>query len=222
MAVLSKRDVDILEERGYWQASSSLHRQLHRLAQKKLPLRIGLIKHAHQAIFKVANQPSIAGKYRQHNGPELERIDGSILKMTGWQMVPNAMAELDFELREVAKNLKFPKTEKEYRNIIEIAARLSHKLTCIHPFENGNGRASRLLLNAILIRAGLSEVAVKKEKPIYLRAMRQADDGDFNMLENIISDGLIENKKMQYKIQIRKQAESVKIKGRHNRLKKKK
>lgn len=221
MTVLSKRDVDILEERGYWQASSSLHRQLHRLIQKKLPLRIGLVKNAHQAIFEVTNQPDIAGKYRRHNGPELKRIDGSILKMTGWQMIPNAMAELDFELRERTKDLKHPKTEKEYRNIIEIAAQLSHKLACIHPFANGNGRASRLLLSAILIRAGLSEVAVKKEKLTYLRAMRQADDGDFNMLKNIIFNGLMENKIMQYKIQLRKQAESAKIKGRYNKLKKK-
>lgn len=221
MAILSKRDVDILEERGYWQASSSLHRQLHKLIRKKLPLRIGLIKQAHQTIFKVANQSDIAGKYRQHNGPELKRIDGSFLKMTDWKMIPNVMAELDFELRERTKDSKLPKTEKEYRNIVEIAARLSHKLACIHPFANGNGRTSRLLLSAILIRAGLSEVAVKKEKSTYLRAMRQADDGDFNMLENIIFGGLMDNKIMQYKVQLRKQDESAKIKRRHNKLKKK-
>ena len=77
-------------------------------------------------------------------------------------------------------------------------------LACIHPFENGNGRASRLLLGIILIRAGLYEVAIKKEKLEYLRTMHQADIGDFSLLENIIIDGLIENKKKQYQFQLRK------------------
>lgn len=214
---LSKKDIDILEERGYWQASSFLYKKVKQLTRKKLPLRIGLIKHAHKIIFETAEQPDIAGKYRKDN-PEIKRIDGTLLKISHWHNIPNDMAGLDEELRETTKNLASPKTRLDYQKVVTVAARLSHRFTRIHPFENGNGRTSRLLLGAILIRAGLYEVAIKKEKSEYLRAMRQADNGDFSLLENIIFDGLIENKKKQYQLQLRKQTEKAKFNRRKNRI----
>lgn len=191
---LSKRDIDILEERGYWKASSFLHRIVKRLIRKELPVELRFIKEAHRIIFTTARQGSIAGKYRRHNGPELKRIDGTLLKMTQWHNIPNAMAELDIELRNHTKELKPPRTEKEYVGIIGVAIKMSHRLACIHPFENGNGRASRLLTDAIFLRAGLPQIAIKKAKPQYLRAMRQADDGDFTLLTEIIASGLVEAK----------------------------
>ena len=209
----SKKDIDILEERGYWKASSFLHRIVKRLTRKKLPLEIRYIKEAHRIIFDTAYQNGIAGKYRKHNGPELKRIDGTILKMTDWRNIPNAMAELDFEIRAGTKNIKPVKTGEEYASIIFLAAKLSHGLASIHPFENGNGRASRLLLGAVLLRAGLSDIAIKKSKPKYLRAMRQADDGVFSLLESIIADGLLESKRKNYELQLRKQAELAKIRS---------
>lgn len=135
----------------------------------------------------------MAGKYRRDN-PELRRLDGSILKIAHWKDAPHRMAELDFELRNQTKKLKASQTELDYKKVIELASRMSHRLARIHPYENGNGRASRLLMNAILLRAGLPEIAFKKPKPAYLRAMRQADDGDFSLLEKMISDGLLEKK----------------------------
>src|SRR3989344_3380129 len=191
---LSKRDIDILEERGYWKASSFLHRIVKRLIRKKLPVELRFIKEAHRIIFTTAHQDSIAGKYRRHNGPELKRIDGTLLKMMHWYNIPNVMAELDTELRNHTKQLKPPRTEKEYADIIDIAIKMSHRLACIHPFENGNGRVSRLLMDAIFLRAGLPQIAIKKAKPKYLRAMLQADDGDFTLLTEIAVSGLVEAK----------------------------
>lgn len=232
---LSKKDLDILEVRGYWIASSSLHNAVKKMIRVRLPLRIGLIKHAHQIMFKVANL-AIAGKYRRDN-PEVKRIDGSLLKIAHWQNIPNAMAELDEELQEKTKSLQKPRTESDYQRIITIATQLSHRLACIHPFENGNGRSSRLLLGAILLRAELPDISIKahnimtkesnaeiKElKAKYLRAMFQADNGDFSLLENMIMSGLVENKKKLYTMKLRKQAEAAKIRGRlRNKSKKKK
>ena len=130
---LSKKDIDILEERGYWQASSSLYKKVKQLTRKKLPLRIGLIKHAHQIIFETAEQPDIAGKYRRDN-PEVKRIDGTLLEISHWHNIPNDMAGLDEELRETSKNLTLPKTKSDYQKIVTVAARLSPRLPCIYPF----------------------------------------------------------------------------------------
>lgn len=211
---LSKKEVDILEERGLWEAHSYLRRIIKRLARKRLPLEIRYIKDAHRIIFSVAQQPEVGGKYRRDNSQELRRIDGTVLKMTHWKNIPNEMAELDYELREETKKLTFPKTENEYRRLIYAAAKLSHRLASIHPFQNGNGRGSRLLLDAILLRAGLPAIAVKKEKANYLQAMRQADDGDFSRLEEIIIYGLEEVKRKNYELALRKKAEHRRMKHR--------
>lgn len=208
----NKKDIDILEERGLWEASSVLYGRVKKLTDKDLPVEIGHIKDAHRILFTVARSLGIAGKYRQHNGPELKRIDGSILPMLDWHLLPNAMAELDMELRERTKNLKYPKSREDYDGIIFIASHLSHKLASIHPFENGNGRVSRLLINAILLRVGLPEIAIKKSKPVYLRAMLQADYGDFSLLEDLITQGLIDAQKKTFNTLQQKQAELAKVK----------
>ena len=65
-------------------------------------------------------------------------------------------------------------------------------------------------MNGVLLRAGLPEIAIKKAKPRYLRALRQADDGDLGPLEALISDGLFETQQKSYQIRFRKQAELVK------------
>ena len=211
---LSKKDIDILEEKGLWEAHSYLHRIIKRLLRKKFPVEIRYIKEAHRIIFTVARQPGIGGKYRKDNSQDLRRIDGTPLKMTDWKNIPNEIAELDYELREATRNIKPPKTEKEYNKVVFVAAKLSHRLASIHPFRNGNGRASRLLIDAILMRAGLPSIAVKKEKPQYLRAMRQTDDGNYSSLENIIIDGLEEHKRKNYVIALRKKLEYFKAKRR--------
>jgi Fic family protein len=46
------------------------------------------------------------------------------------------------------------------------------RLTAIHPFGDGNGRAARLLMNLLLIRAGYPPVAVRpQDRKAYLDAL---------------------------------------------------
>jgi Fic family protein len=48
------------------------------------------------------------------------------------------------------------------------------RLTAIHPFSDGNGRAARLLMNLMLIRRGYPPVAVRpEERKTYLDALER-------------------------------------------------
>jgi Fic family protein len=59
-----------------------------------------------------------------------------------------------------------------------LAAHFHHKFVAIHPFDDGNGRMTRLLTNMLLMRAGYPPIVVKtEEKREYYAVLSQADAG---------------------------------------------
>jgi len=62
---------------------------------------------------------------------------------------------------------------------IELAALAHYKLVYIHPFVDGNGRTSRLLMNLFLMRAGYPPVIIRKEQRYdYYEMLQTANRGD--------------------------------------------
>lgn len=65
-------------------------------------------------------------------------------------------------------------------HLVEIVARFHHRFTAIHPFDDGNGRMSRLLMNLMLMQAGYPPVIIRlEERDQYLVALQQADAGEY-------------------------------------------
>ena len=81
--------------------------------------------------------------------------------------------------------------EKEGMHPLELAAKLHYKFVRIHPFDDGNGRVSRLLMNFVLLKNGYPPVIVKTsdDKSYYL-ALNKADTGDINAFIEYIGNEL--------------------------------
>jgi Fic family protein len=62
---------------------------------------------------------------------------------------------------------------------VVVAALFHHRFVAIHPFDDGNGRMARILMNLILMRNGYPPVVVKTvTKETYYALLSQADAGE--------------------------------------------
>jgi cell filamentation protein len=60
----------------------------------------------------------------------------------------------------------------------------------IHPFNNGNGRTGRILMNIVALKLGYKPLELYyregDSRKIYINAMKFADNGNFNPLTTLI------------------------------------
>mgnify|MGYP001653834431 FL=1 len=117
------------------------------------------IKNIHQLILKDIDNEN-AGRYRKEN----VTIKGATHIPPDYLKVPELMEKLILTYN----------TWNEYHPIIQ-AALLHGELVKIHPFVDGNGRTSRLLMNLDLMNSGYNPVIIKKESRLkYYEALDKA------------------------------------------------
>lgn len=117
------------------------------------------IKNIHQLILKDIDNEN-AGRYRKEN----VTIKGATHIPPDYLKVPELMEKLILTYN----------TWNEYHPIIQ-AALLHGELVKIHPFVDGNGRTSRLLMNLVLMNNGYNPVIIKKESRLkYYEALDKA------------------------------------------------
>ena len=117
------------------------------------------IKNIHQLILKDIDNEN-AGRYRKEN----VTIKGATHIPPDYLKVPELMEKLILTYN----------TWSEYHPIIQ-AALLHGELVKIHPFVDGNGRTSRLLMNLVLMNNGYNPVIIKKESRLkYYEALDKA------------------------------------------------
>jgi Fic family protein len=79
-------------------------------------------------------------------------------------------------------------------DILIHAARASHRFVRIHPYSDGNGRMSRLLMNLVLWKdhPPVYLKADKKGRHRYIQALKRADNGKYKPLATLIAFSLSE------------------------------
>ena len=117
------------------------------LVKDKQPITEWNIKNIHQLILKEIDNEN-AGRYRKEN----VTIKGATHIPPDFVKVPELMEKLILNYE----------TWNKYHPIIQ-AALLHGELVKIHPFIDGNGRTSRLIMNLDLMNHGYDPVIIKKE-----------------------------------------------------------
>lgn len=134
----------------------------------------------HRMFYSGIN-PQEAGNYRDH--PVI--ITGS----------KYAVCKTDKIQYEIEKLFKWVSDERKNYHPVEFAAQLHKRFVLIHPFIDGNGRISRLLMNTALIQAGyLLAVIPPVLRQEYISLLERAHKDDRPFVE-FVAERVLESEK---------------------------
>jgi len=138
-----------------------------------------LILKIHSIILKDISE-RFAGRYRDN----LVRVAGSDFKFPSSEKLPQLIRNI----------LYWYDKNKKRMHALELAVIFSMKFVSIHPFVDGNGRVSRLLMNFILQKKKYPWINVyKKQRGKYLIAVRKANEEDYELILSFLIETMKEN-----------------------------
>ncbi len=137
--------------------------------------------------------PDIAGQFRKIDVKVSEHIPPKFYQ------VREMMAEFIKDLKIRLIHLPSTFDLKYINDLCELLAWAHHRFLWIHPFQDYNGRISRLLNNVILLNLNLPPIELKVETPTgrktYVQALQKADNGSYRDLKKIIKSAIEESLK---------------------------
>lgn len=153
------------------------------IVKQKTPLTEAILRELHKTILiepydvpaqTMDGQPTkrriVPGEYKTTSN-HVETSTGEIRFYSSPEATPSEMADLVAWYR---KSL-----ESGDLHPLILAATFHYRFVVIHPFDDGNGRMARLLMNLILTQAGYPPIVVQlDDKGEYLLALEQADADD--------------------------------------------
>ncbi|MBY0424261.1 MAG: Fic family protein, partial [Cytophagales bacterium] len=144
------------------------------------------------------------------NGQSTRRL----IKVGDYKEFPNSVRLSNGELFEYASPMDTPilmgeliqwfreESSKKELHPVVLAALFHYKFVRIHPFDDGNGRISRLLMNYVLFKNDLPPIVIKSEEPEkrkYLLALNKADTGDLDSFVQFIAQQQISSLELAIK-----------------------
>jgi Fic family protein len=132
----------------------------------------------HKLLTKNTNC-KIVGSYRNHD-----------VRISGSDWVPLSHKKLKEEMSKIFQWYYF---SKKRLHPVELGAILHNKLVRLHPFSDGNGRTSRVVMNWILIKNKFPMFYVElKDKINYYEAIEEGDKGDDETIVHYVANVLME------------------------------
>ena len=137
------------------------HRNVfYKMLDYKKDITLDAVLYFHKKLFE-QTKPDIAGQLRQYQ-----------VAISGSKFVPPFPAEVYPLMMEF---LKWYNKNKEKVHPVELAALVHLKLVTIHPFGDGNGRLSRLMMNFVLNRYGYPMLDIQySNRAGYYNALERA------------------------------------------------
>jgi len=182
---LSLRETQLVIQEGITVRGKSLKEHLEarnhpdaidyveKLARKKTAIREDDVLRVHELLLRGIDDEN-AGKYRSGH-----------VRVAGATFMPPSAEKTQLMISELLQTLS--QNPDELRPI-ELAAFFHHRFVYIHPFLDGNGRTARLLMNVVLLRTGYPlTVLLKVDRPKYLRALSEADNGNLIPFANFVA-----------------------------------
>ena len=158
---LTLRETDLVINKGITISGKSVREHLEavnhaqaivlmrELAGRDTDITDRIVRDLHAVVLQ-AIRPADAGRYRQ----EPVRIGGSQHVPPNYAKVPSLMDDM----------YRWYEANKASLHPVQLAAEMHEKLATIHPFVDGNGRTSRLLMNLILLHNGYPVTVISGER----------------------------------------------------------
>lgn len=169
-------DRDKQEVKGYYELLKNVFD-----AWKKIAFNENTIKHFHRELLKYTDKDKThSGEYKKkENKVHMVNSAGESIGIL-FDTTPAYLTSK--EMQELVEWTKEALIEKRYHTLLIISNFLVEFLK-IHPFEDGNGRISRILTNLLLLQSGYEympfishEKLVENNKPEYYIALRQSQN----------------------------------------------
>ena len=142
---------------------------------KERPLTEYFIRNLHNTMLREDYQETKNGKtYTVHAGIYKTRPN-SVITVTGERFEYASVEETPALMSDLITWYNKEEKKKEL-SIIELATLFHYRYIRIHPFEDGNGRIARLLMNYILLKHDYPMIVIRtKDKQNYLKALYKCD-----------------------------------------------
>jgi Fic family protein len=186
---------DYLDIRGHHAALD----YLLEIVRQKTPITEAAVRELHKIILvepydvdavtqdgRLTKRRIIPGQYKTTPN-HVHTSTGEIHYYASPEETPAKMADLMAWYRQTQ--------EKGELHPLVLSATFHYQFVTIHPFDDGNGRMARLLMNLILMQAGFPPVIVPIDtKNEYLLALEQADaDNDLDPFVTLIGQALLKS-----------------------------
>ncbi|MEA3354868.1 MAG: Fic family protein [Patescibacteria group bacterium] len=182
---------DFLEAKNHQEAILAMNDCL----KNKRSLSQSFIKELHAVLLKNIDYIWVRGKggrlvRKKIEAGKYKTQPNHVLTLSGKVHYYTEPIKVQFEMDQL---MNWYKNKGQGLEVVERATIFHYKLVKIHPFDDGNGRLARILMNLILIKDGFLPAVIKNDKRReYLKALESADKGNLSIFVNFTAFEVME------------------------------